>query len=130
MTKAKCRNCGKPVLPGSDFCSNSCDAGFVMNKRKPGPTQHAAGLADCLGRGMISMTVRAVEFSPKPDGRGPSRKNKPTLWEARISDGQNGDAVAKRPDPDEALRDALSCFANFKKPVTHKPEEDDGLDLI
>lgn len=129
MAKATCRNCGKPVLPGSEFCSNSCDAGFVMNKR---PTKHALGLADCLERAMISVSVRAVEFSPKPDARGPSRKHKPTLWEARISDGQNGDAVARRPDPDEALRDALSCFAGYKKPVTRQPEpeEDDGLELI
>lgn len=128
MTKAKCRQCGKPVLPGSEFCSLSCDAGSVMNKK----SKRASILADCLFRGMISVTVKAVEFSPKPDIRGPGPKNKPTLWEARISDGQNGDAVARRDDPDVALLDALSCFAGYKKPVTRKPvpEEDDVSDLI
>lgn len=131
MAKPSCANCGKPVLPGSRFCSNSCDAGAVMNKRKPSPGVPAPGLASILHLGVISVTVKAVEFKPPTDSRGPTSKNKPVLWEGRVSDGGNGDAVARRPDPDEALRDAISCFANFKKPVNRKPEpEDDGLDLI
>lgn len=128
MTKAKCANCGKPVLPGSRFCSNSCDAGSVMNKRKPA-RDPVVSVTEALARGLISLRLTAVEFSPKPDIRGPGRKNKPTLWEARVSDGQNGDAVARRADPDEALRDALSCFAGHKKLVKNDPE-DDGLDLV
>ena len=124
----KCRNCGKPVLPGSEFCSNSCDAGFVMN-RKPRQPQ----LQDLLKLGLLSVSVRAVEFNPTPDARGYTTKHVPTLWEARIITGANGDVVAKRKDPDEALRDAMSSFVQHKKPVTRKPvsePEDDVSDLI
>jgi len=132
MARPTCEHCGKPVLPGSRFCSNSCDAGAVMTKRPRQPSSPSPGIGSLLAKGVKSVTVKAVEFSPKPDARGPGAKHKPTLWEARVSDGGNGDAVARRADPDEALRDALSCFAGYKKPVTHKPvpEEDDGMDLI
>ena len=132
----KCQHCGKPTLPGEDFCSLSCDAGSVMC-RKPGPRQSAGKLAPLLTLGLLSVTVRAVEFDPPIDTRGPSAKNQPVLWEARISNGANGDVVARRADPDEALADVISSFRQHKKPATRKPAsapvdepEDDVSDLI
>lgn len=78
------------------------------------------------------MTVTAVEFKPAPDARGPGPKNKPVLWEARVSNSGNGDCVARREDPDEALADAMAAFKTFKKPGPRAApeEEDDGLDLV
>lgn len=133
MPKPTCQQCGKPVLPGSRFCSNSCDAGSVMTKKKPAHTDPNPGVAALLSKGVKSVTLKAVEFDPKPDGRGPGPKNKPILWEARVSDDGNGDAVARRKNPDDALSAALSCFGQHKKPVTNaKPPkvEDDDVDSL
>tara|TARA_Y100001963_G_scaffold131923_1_gene189904 strand:+ start:89 stop:370 length:282 start_codon:yes stop_codon:yes gene_type:complete len=83
-------------------------------------------------KGLISVTVKAIEFNPKPDpGRYPSAKHKPTLWEARFSSGANGDVVAKRETPEQAFRDGMAAFMQHKKPVKRtEPDDDDGMDLI
>lgn len=127
----KCAGCGRPVLPGHAHCG-PC-AGEEPQKRAP----RTGKLAPLLTLGLLSVTVRAVEFDPPPDARGPSAKNRPVLWEARISNGANGDVVARRADPDEALADVISSFRQHKKPVTRKPApapldepEDDVSDLI
>lgn len=124
-TRPACKNCGKPCLPGEDFCCLACDGGYAMNKRP-------RGIKALLDRGVISVTVTAVEFKPAPGARGPGPKNNPVLWEGRVSNGGNGDCVARREDPDAALADAMAAFQNFKKPgrKAAPEEEDDGLDLV
>lgn len=124
-TRPVCKNCGKPCLPGEEFCSLMCDGAQAMKKRP-------RGIASLLDRGVVSVSVTAVEFKPPAGPAGPGPKNKPVLWEGRVSNGQNGDCVARRDDPDSALADAMAAFRNFKKPGRRAApeEEDDGLDLV
>lgn len=118
--KPKCLKCGKPVLPGEEFCSGLCSGSY----------KRSGSLVSLIDKGMLLVSVKAIEFSPAPDSRGPTSKNRPIMWEARVSTLANGDVTARRKSPDEALRDAMAAFTQHKKPVKRPDPDDDGMDLI
>lgn len=115
----------------------------------PSPDKRVPSIADLAALGCCEVVVRVSQYEPEPGNRGPDAGFKPVEWQA-IAKHVNASlpwAVAVRPDPDEAERDARRLFAEMndkphkraalaamktkpKPPVVAAPtaSEDDDLD--
>lgn len=81
----------------------------------PSPDKSVPSIARLTELGCSEVLVRVSSYVPEPGNRGPDSSLKPVQWQAIVKhvNASNPWAVAVRPDPDEADRDARRLFVEM-----------------
>jgi hypothetical protein len=81
----------------------------------PSPDKSVPTIAELTKLGCSEVLVRVSSYVPEPGNRGPDASMKAVQWQAIVKHVNAGLpwAVAVRPDPDEAERDARRLFVEM-----------------